>query len=362
MTAARWRLRLAKHLRRPRVFLSVIALAAVVAGALLGPLYPIDPLEQDLMATLKPPMFASGGVTHVAGTDQLGRDVLARLLAGARVSLALGATALAIAMTLGVVLGVLAGFLGGVVDAVITAITETLMALPFVLSVAAYVELAEAAIADVLARGRSPLVVGGTGFYLRALREGLPTVPPADPAAQAPLWEAVAAGRLAELDAELRAAAPADAARAALNARRVVRSLEVLRATGRAPSAFPRRAPRFAYRAAHLHPPLSVLRPRIVARTAAMFERGLVAEVTGLLARYPHQPTALQAIGYKEVVALVRGEATEGEARAAVAASTVRYAKRQRTWFGAEAPEARLASTGEEAFEALAAWLGAGQV
>lgn len=229
-------------------------------------------------------------------------------------------------------------------------------------SVAAYVELAEAAIADVLARGRSPLVVGGTGFYLRALREGLPTVPPADPAAQAPLWEAVAAGRLAELDAELRAASPVDAARAALNPRRVVRSLEVLRATGRAPSAFPRRAPRFAYRAAHLHPPLSVLRPRIVARTTAMFERGLVAEVTGLLARYPHQPTALQAIGYKEVVALVRGEATEGEARAAVAAATIRYAKRQRTWFGAEAPEARLASTGEEAFEALAAWLGAGQV
>lgn len=158
MTAARWRLRLAKHLRRPRVFLSVIALAAVVAGALLGPLYPIDPLEQDLMATLKPPMFASGGVTHVAGTDQLGRDVLARLLAGARVSLALGATALAIAMTLGVVLGVLAGFLGGVVDAVITAITETLMALPFVLLAIAVIAAVGASLPVVI------LTLGLTGW------------------------------------------------------------------------------------------------------------------------------------------------------------------------------------------------------
>ncbi len=158
MTAARWRLRLAKHLRRPRVFLSLIALAAVVAGALLGPLYPIDPLEQDLMATLKPPMFASGGVTHVAGTDQLGRDVLARLLAGARVSLALGATALAIAMTLGVVLGVLAGFLGGVVDAVITAITETLMALPFVLLAIAVIAAVGASLPVVI------LTLGLTGW------------------------------------------------------------------------------------------------------------------------------------------------------------------------------------------------------
>jgi len=226
-------------------------------------------------------------------------------------------------------------------------------------SVAAYVALAEAAIADVLARGKVPLVVGGTGFYLRALREGLPTVPPADREAQAPLWEAVAAGHLLELDAELRAAAPTDADRAALNPRRVVRSLEVLRATGRPPSAFPPRAPRFAYRAAHLGPPLAVLRPRVAARTATMFDGGLVAEVEGLLARYPHQPTALQAIGYKEVVALVRGEVSEAEARAAVTAATVRYAKRQRTWFGAETPELRLGVTGEEAHDPLAAWLAA---
>lgn len=224
-------------------------------------------------------------------------------------------------------------------------------------SVAAYVELAEAAIADVFGRGGVPLVTGGTGFYLRALREGLPTAPPADPEAQAPLWAAVAAGRLAELDAELRAAAPHDAERAAMNPRRVVRSLEVLRATGRPPSAFPPRPPRFAYRAAHLHPHMAALRPRIAARTNQMFARGLVAEVAALLARYPEQPTALQAIGYKETAAHVRGEVSEAAVRAEITAATARYAKRQRTWFGAETPELRLLTTGEAGYQALRAWV-----
>lgn len=129
----RWRVRAAKELRKPRVFLSLLALCVVVLGASLATLYPADPLKQNLAATLKPPLHEANGVTHLLGTDQLGRDLLARLLAGARVSLLLGAAALAIAMSLGVALGLLAGFLGGVVDAVVNAITETLMSLPFVL-------------------------------------------------------------------------------------------------------------------------------------------------------------------------------------------------------------------------------------
>ncbi len=226
-------------------------------------------------------------------------------------------------------------------------------------SVAQYVRLAEAAIQTVLARGGVPLVTGGTGFYLRALRDGLPTVPPADQGAQAPLWEAVAAGRLRDLDAELWAAAPVDAARAAGNPRRIVRSLEVLRATGRPPSAFPRLRPRYSYSTAQLLPPMTELRPRIAQRTAAMFEGGLVAEVAELLRRYPEQPTALQAIGYKEVASHLRGEAGAAEARAAVELATVRYAKRQLTWFRspAEAAALRIEATGEGAFGRLLAWL-----
>jgi len=133
-------------------------LALVLAGALLAPLYPVDPLAQDLMATLKPPMFASGGVTHVAGTDQLGRDVFARLLFGARVSLSLGAAALAIALAIGVTLGLLAGFLGGVVDAVVNAATETLMALPFVLLAIAIIAAVGASLPVVI------LTLGLTGW------------------------------------------------------------------------------------------------------------------------------------------------------------------------------------------------------
>lgn len=224
-------------------------------------------------------------------------------------------------------------------------------------SVADYVRLAEAAIGAVLARGRLPLVTGGTGFYLRALRRGLPTVPPADPEAQAPLWRAVEEGGLGELIAELQAAAPDDAARAARNPRRVVRSLEVLRRTGRPPSAFAVRPPRFAYDLVVLQPPAALLRERISSRTEAMFERGLVAEVAGLLARYPDQPTALQGIGYKEVAAHLKGELSEEGARRAVDLATQRYAKRQRTWFRGERGARFIPGVGEEAGDELEEWL-----
>lgn len=225
-------------------------------------------------------------------------------------------------------------------------------------SVARYVADAHDAIEDVLSRGRVPLVVGGTGFYVRALRQGLPTAPPADGEAQAPLWEAVEQGRLAELTAELAAAAPEDAERAAGNPRRVVRSLEVLRRTGRPPSAFPFTAPRHDFALHVLSPPADRLRQRIVRRAQKQFEDGLVEEVAGLLRLYPEQPTALQAIGYKEVARHVRGLASLPEAQGDVIRATVRYAKRQRTWFRSERDATVWRVTGEEAVgEVLRAWL-----
>ena len=141
--------------------------------------------------------------------------------------------------------------------------------------------------------------------------------------------------------------------------RRIVRSLEVLRATGRPPSAFPRLQPRYSYSTAQLLPAMPELRPRIAQRTAAMFEAGLVAEVAELLRKYPEQPTALQAIGYKEVASHLRGDGSAGEAREAVELATVHYAKRQLTWFRspAEAPTVRVAAAGEGAFAHLREWL-----
>jgi len=224
-------------------------------------------------------------------------------------------------------------------------------------SVAAYVEHAHDAIAAILERGSLPLVVGGTGFYLRALRDGLPTVPEADTAAQAPLWAAVEQGRLPELMTELASVAPADAARAGSNPRRVVRSLEVLRRTGRPPSAFTYTAPRYSFDLLVLAPPPATLVPRITARTRTMFDAGLVNEVARLLQEYPLQSTALQAIGYKEVVGHVRGRTTLSEAIDRVTSATLRYAKRQRTWFKAERGATVVEAAGADAYPKVEAWL-----
>ena len=224
-------------------------------------------------------------------------------------------------------------------------------------SVADWVRLGERAIAEVLERGRTPFVVGGTGFYLRALSRGLPTVPSADPAAQEPLWEVYRAEGLEPLQRELRAAAPADAARAQRNPRRVVRALEVLRRTGRPPSDFPFTEPAFRYDKVVLVPDMALLRPRIEARTGRMFAAGLVDEVRRLLEDYPEQPTAMQAIGYKEVAEHLRGGATFDEAKAAVTLATTQYAKRQRTWFRKEPSAERRAALAHELRDELEAWL-----
>ena len=224
-------------------------------------------------------------------------------------------------------------------------------------SVADYVRAAEAALEAVLERGRLPLVVGGTGFYIRALAEGLPTAPPADPAAQAPLWKAIEENGLDGMLAELERLSPADAARAQRNPRRVVRALEVLRRTGRPPSAFPRSAPAFRYDKVALLPTLETLRPRIRQRTRRMFEDGLVEEVRALMAAYPEPSTALQAIGYKEVATHLAGHSTLEEAELAVTIATLQYARRQRTWFRKE-PEARhIPDVGEHVEGELRVWL-----
>lgn len=224
-------------------------------------------------------------------------------------------------------------------------------------SVADYVRLAETAIASVLAEGRSAIIVGGTGFYLRALRQGLPTVPPADLEAQAPLWNAVHEGGLDDLIAELAAVSPADAERAERNPRRVVRSVEVLRSTGKPPSAYPNRPPRHAYDLLVLDPPAQPLTARILERARKMFDLGVVDEVRRLLATYPEQPTALQAIGYKEVAAHLRGELSEAQALEAVALATRQYAKRQRTWFRREANATVMQAFGDQLDGELEGWL-----
>ncbi len=203
-------------------------------------------------------------------------------------------------------------------------------------NVADYVRLAEQAVKEVLERKNLPLVVGGTGFYIRALAAGLPTVPEADKQVQAALYERLEREGLEVLLEELRVLSSADATRTERNPRRVVRALEIIQRTGRAPSDFPMTRPAFKYDKLILAPMLEQLRPRIAARTEEMFAMGLVNEVVQLFRQYPTLATAKQAIGYKEVVDHLAGQISLEEAKAAVTLATTQYAKRQRTWFRKE--------------------------
>ncbi len=203
-------------------------------------------------------------------------------------------------------------------------------------NVADYVRLAEQAIREVLERKKIPLVVGGTGFYIRALSDGLPTVPEADEKVQAELYERLEREGLEKLLRELEEISPKDAKRTERNPRRVVRALEIIQRTGKAPSDFPMTTPAFSYDKVILAPTMEQLRPRIEARTETMFAAGLIDEVIRLFRQYPTLATAKQAIGYKEVVDYLAGQMTLEQAKAAVTLATTQYAKRQRTWFRKE--------------------------
>ena len=111
------------------VIVVLIAVVSLSAGLLTGK----DPLKPNLGHRLVPPWTTKGGVLHVLGTDQLGRDILARLLYGGRVSLLVGATTVVIAGTIGVLLGLLAGFFGGQLDMVIMRLVDVQLGFPIVL-------------------------------------------------------------------------------------------------------------------------------------------------------------------------------------------------------------------------------------
>jgi tRNA dimethylallyltransferase len=201
------------------------------------------------------------------------------------------------------------------------------------LDVVTWVKGALAAVADVLARGGRPLVVAGTGFYLDALMHGAPTTPPASAAVRAAVAEALQRQGAAALLEELRALAPADAAASQGNPRRVVRALEVLRTTGKPPSAFGRVAPPYAFRAFVALPDVATLDARVATRVRAMLAAGWLDEVAALRAQVPLDAPAWQAIGYRTLAAVVAGEVPLAEAEAAVVLATRQYTKRQRTWF-----------------------------
>jgi ABC-type dipeptide/oligopeptide/nickel transport system permease subunit len=121
--------------RRPSALIGGILLAAVLLVSISFPLfYPVDPLEQHLLARLTPPVWQVGGNwQHVLGTDNLGRDILARLLYGSRVSLTVGFSSVLVAELVGILLGLVSGYYGGKLDSFIMRIADIFMAYPFML-------------------------------------------------------------------------------------------------------------------------------------------------------------------------------------------------------------------------------------
>lgn len=215
------------------------------------------------------------------------------------------------------------------------------------MDVARYVTLAQAAVAEISGRGQPVLVTGGSGFYLKAF-----FAPVADAVAVPhTVRERVRALDPAKALAELVAlnsggVGPLDTA----NPRRVSRALERCIASGRTLAVlaadFARQLPPFAdweVKLVRLDRPADELKHRIELRVSAMLAAGLVEEVRGLLAQgLKENPSAAQAIGYREVIAMLAGRLPAAELAAAIAKNTRALVKKQRTWFRTQLPGHRV--------------------
>lgn len=142
-------------------------LAALAMLALIGPAWwPLHPETQDLANRLAPPRGFGGTAAHPLGTDSLGRDTLARVIAGARVSLPLSVAATAAAGVVGVTLGVLAGYRGGWVDGIVSWLSDVQLAIPFVVFAIVVTATFGHSVANILLT----LVVTGWVAYARVIR------------------------------------------------------------------------------------------------------------------------------------------------------------------------------------------------
>jgi tRNA dimethylallyltransferase len=221
------------------------------------------------------------------------------------------------------------------------------------LSLAQYVEAAERKVAEIAARGREALFVGGTPLYLKALLRGIFQGPPADWDFRCEL-EAFAAQRGNEaLHARLAAVDPLAARKLhPADLRRIIRALEVHHKTGRPISQlqqqFDRGRPADECRVFVLDWPRAELKARIDARVEAMFAAGLVQEVQQLLDRgQAFGRTAGQALGYREVLEHLAGRCGLEETIELVKTRTRQFAKRQLTWFRSLSECRSVAMSGE---------------
>ena len=207
-------------------------------------------------------------------------------------------------------------------------------------SVGRYVNQADACVQDILRRGKPVILVGGTGLYVDSLIAGRQFAPVPQTGRREELTLLAQQQGIEPLMERLRAVDPEATARIhPSNTRRVIRALEIYLETGVTLTEHDRQTAAQPKRYAPVWLGLDyvnreALYARIDRRVDEMFRQGLPDEVRGLLARgVPMTATAMQAIGYKELCACLRGEETPEGARAQIQQASRRYAKRQRTWF-----------------------------
>jgi tRNA dimethylallyltransferase len=210
-----------------------------------------------------------------------------------------------------------------------------------------YSRRARAVLDDIANRGRVPIVVGGTGFYLRALLEGIF----AGPAADEPLRRRLAR-RPERLHRLLKRLDPAAAARIHPNdTKKLIRAIEVCLQARRPLSELqPHRQPLEGYEIFRigLAPDRAELRARIDERCRLMFERGLLDEVRLVVSRFGRDAKALEAIGYREALMALDGEISIAQGIALTQLHTRQYAKRQMTWFRREPEIAWFSGAGNQ--------------
>ncbi len=161
--------RVLRELFRNRAALvGLVILLGVVVSAILAPaITPYDPIVQEITFRLKPPGWAGpGGQIYPLGTDHLGRDILSRIIFGARISLIIGLSAVAVAGTLGTLIGLVAGYRGGRVDDLCMRLTDTMLAMPFILLALAVIAVLGPSLRNII------FVLGVTSWvsYARVVR------------------------------------------------------------------------------------------------------------------------------------------------------------------------------------------------
>jgi len=206
-----------------------------------------------------------------------------------------------------------------------------------------YAREARKVIAEIAGRSRLPIVVGGTGFYLRALLEGLPVLPGRDEGLRERLVERERL-RPRSLHRLLTRLEPGAAARIHANdVQKTMRALEVRLLTRQAlpPPAKAQALEGYAVIKLGLDPDRAALQQRLETRTRSMFKHGLIGEVQGLLAQgSTGNEKPFEALGYQQALLHLRGEITLEQAIESTVVETRQYAKRQRTWFRRD-PEIR---------------------